>query len=124
MGMLQLLKEKNCKLDLYCHWQGSSQFEPLTVRIQNILRQYPDGGQILKELLQNAGTIGAPILSIYTVDDARAKSVKFLYNHNSYGSESLFSGTMNKFQGPALYAYNSAIFEEKASMVNLNAQAS
>jgi hypothetical protein len=86
------------------------------VRIQNILRQYPDGGQILKELLQNAGTFESCLLLTLESDDARAKTVKFMYNHNSYGSESLFSGSMQKFQGPALYAYNSATFEEKVNL--------
>ena len=52
----------------------------------------------LQELIQNA-------------DDAGATEVKFLYDHNSYGSDSLVSPQLSKFQGPALYTFNNAKFK-------------
>ena len=46
-------------------FEQTGQYEPLTTRIKNILREYKDGIGIFKELIQNA-------------DDARATTVKFL----------------------------------------------
>ena len=43
------------------------QSEPLTRRLQNILRDYSDGLAILKELIQNA-------------DDAGVTEIRFLYD--------------------------------------------
>ncbi|KAG8452898.1 hypothetical protein GDO86_004628 [Hymenochirus boettgeri] len=63
----------------------------------DILRRYPEGGQILKELIQNA-------------EDAGATEVKFLFDDTRYGTESLWSKEMALHQGPALYAYNNAVF--------------
>lgn len=80
--------------------ESFSQFEPLTVRITNILRQYPDGSQILKEILQNA-------------DDARARHVKFIFDKRKFAGKTTFSEGLGLFQGPSLFAYNSATFEEK-----------
>ncbi|CAB4042302.1 sacsin isoform X1, partial [Paramuricea clavata] len=71
---------------------------PLTDQIVNILGRYPDGGQILKELIQNA-------------DDAGAKEVKFLYDGRSFGKKYLATEHLQKYQGPALYTFNDAIFK-------------
>ena len=71
---------------------------PLTDHIVNILGRYPDGGQILKELIQNA-------------DDAGAREVKFLYDGRSFDTKHLTTKHLEKFQGPALYAFNNAIFK-------------
>uniref|UniRef100_A0A8C4S8P2 Sacsin molecular chaperone n=1 Tax=Erpetoichthys calabaricus TaxID=27687 RepID=A0A8C4S8P2_ERPCA len=70
---------------------------PLVEFLKDILRRYPEGGQILKELIQNA-------------EDAGATEVKFMYDEREYGRESLWSADMEQYQGPALYAYNNAIF--------------
>ncbi|XP_048582130.1 sacsin-like [Nematostella vectensis] len=70
----------------------------LIQQIKKILDQYPDDGQILKELIQNA-------------EDAEAREVKVLYDEHSYGTHSLFKPELAKFQGPALYAYNNARFK-------------
>ncbi|XP_069058346.1 sacsin isoform X1 [Pleurodeles waltl] len=70
---------------------------PLVDFLKDILRRYPEGGQILKELIQNA-------------EDAGATEVKFLYDETQYGTESLWSADMVPYQGPALYVYNNAIF--------------
>lgn len=68
--------------------------------LQDILRRYPEGGQILKELIQNA-------------DDAKATDVVFIHDERSYGTESLCTDQLGEYQGPALYAYNNAAFHEE-----------
>jgi len=74
---------------------------PLTHILKSILERYPDGGQILKEIIQNA-------------DDAEATKVSFLLDSrpNFYGKNSLYEPSLAKFQGPALYAQNNALFKE------------
>ncbi|XP_078401544.1 sacsin isoform X1 [Cetorhinus maximus] len=70
---------------------------PLVDFLKDILRRYPEGGQILKELIQNA-------------EDAGATEVKFLYDETEYGTNSLWSEMLKEYQGPALYSYNNAVF--------------
>eukprot|EP00117_Sycon_ciliatum_P011691 scpid75141/ scgid13065/ Sacsin; DnaJ homolog subfamily C member 29 len=67
--------------------------------IKKILNDYPDGGQILKELLQNA-------------NDAGATRVQFLLNCKQYsaGAGGLIHANMASLQGPALYEYNDGVF--------------
>ncbi|XP_034549608.1 sacsin isoform X2 [Notolabrus celidotus] len=72
---------------------------PFIDYLKDILRRYPDGGQILKELIQNA-------------DDAKATEVVFIHDERSYGTESLWTDGLQEYQGPALYAYNNAAFSE------------
>ncbi|XP_066482921.1 sacsin-like [Tiliqua scincoides] len=72
---------------------------PVLKYLQGILRKYPDGGQILKELIQNA-------------DDAGAREVILLYDQRGFGTQSLFSEGLASTQGPALLAYNDAQFSE------------
>uniref|UniRef100_A0A8C5QND2 HEPN domain-containing protein n=1 Tax=Leptobrachium leishanense TaxID=445787 RepID=A0A8C5QND2_9ANUR len=72
---------------------------PFLIQLQNILRKYPDGGQILKELLQNA-------------DDAKASEVIFIYDEKQYGTETLYSKSLQSIQGPALLAYNNEMFTD------------
>ncbi|KAF7656482.1 hypothetical protein LDENG_00040540 [Lucifuga dentata] len=72
---------------------------PFIDYLKDILRRYPDGGQILKELIQNA-------------DDAQATKVVFIHDERSYGTESLCTDGLGKYQGPALYACNNAAFTD------------
>ncbi|XP_022079700.1 sacsin-like [Acanthaster planci] len=73
---------------------------PLHIYIKRVLDKYPEGGQILKELVQNA-------------DDAEAKNVIFLYDKSRHPDCQLWSDTLRDFQGPALYAYNDATFQKE-----------
>ncbi|XP_047671184.1 sacsin-like [Tachysurus fulvidraco] len=73
---------------------------PFIDYLKEILRRYPDGGQILKELIQNA-------------DDARASKTIFIHDKRRYGTESVWSQELGTYQGPALYAFNDADFTEK-----------
>ena len=56
----------------------------------------------LQEIIQNA-------------DDAGATKVSFLLDSrpNFFGKNSLYEPSLAKFQGPALYAQNNALFEEE-----------
>nr|XP_006822247.1 PREDICTED: sacsin-like [Saccoglossus kowalevskii] len=73
---------------------------PLYLYLKRILDKYPEGGQILKEIIQNA-------------DDAGATEVKFLYDNTEYPTDGLWSDKLKEFHGPALYAYNNAVFKDK-----------
>lgn len=54
----------------------------------------------LQELIQNA-------------DDAGASEVKFMLDRNSYPKKGLLSPGLVDFQGPALYAWNNAMFSDE-----------
>ncbi|XP_016343010.1 sacsin-like, partial [Sinocyclocheilus anshuiensis] len=73
---------------------------PFIDYLKEILRRYPDGGQILKELIQNA-------------DDAGASTVVFIHDERHYETHSLWTEELRKYQGPALYAFNDAAFTEE-----------
>src|SRR3954454_17890659 len=85
--------------------------EPYTSRLRKILDEYPDGSQVLREILQNS-------------DDARSTEQIFILDHNTYPSNSLFEPyeednykrtnlKLDRYQGPALLAKNNTIFEER-----------
>ncbi|XP_022809377.1 sacsin-like [Stylophora pistillata] len=69
----------------------------LIQQLRKILDQYPDDGQILKELIQNA-------------EDACASRVKFLHDKHCHSVSKLYHQGLAQFQGAALYAYNDAQF--------------
>ena len=71
----------------------------LTVRIREILRNYPEGTSIVKELVQNA-------------DDAGAQEFKLCLDERAHASRALVAEQMAGFQGLSLLAYNSAQFQE------------
>ncbi|XP_053402672.1 sacsin-like [Mercenaria mercenaria] len=74
---------------------------PLIKQLKGILSEYPDGGQILKELIQNA-------------EDAEAREVKIVYDRRKINEQT--SGNNLKytkfFRGPALCIYNDAVFSD------------
>src|SRR3954462_12205982 len=74
--------------------------EPYTRRLYNILKEYPDGSQVLREILQNS-------------DDAKSSEQIFILDHNTYPSSSLFNSKLDRYQGPALLAKNNTIFDER-----------
>lgn len=71
----------------------------LTVRIREILRNYPEGTSILKELVQNA-------------DDAGAREVRLCLDLRRHGTDGLPSPALAQFQGPALLVYNDGVFTD------------
>ncbi|CAG8502476.1 16930_t:CDS:2, partial [Cetraspora pellucida] len=72
--------------------------ERYTTRIKNILTEYPDGSQILREILQNS-------------DDAKSTVQTFILDHNTYPTEKLCDPRLDRYQGPALLAINNSIFQ-------------
>jgi hypothetical protein len=81
--------------------------EPYTRRLRKILEDYPDGSQILREILQNS-------------DDAKSTEQIFILDHNTYSSNRLFKPHLNnrqkrldRYQGPALLAKNNSLFEDR-----------
>ena len=84
----------------YFEGVGFGQREPLTQRIQNILREYPFDITVLKELLQNA-------------DDAKAAKMYVILDRRQHGTESLPSDNWKDLQGPALLVWNDSVFTEK-----------
>lgn len=72
----------------------------LTRRIREVLLNYPEGTTVLKELIQNA-------------DDAGATKVCLCLDRRNHGTESLLSDKLGQWQGPALLAYNDAVFSEE-----------
>ncbi|XP_060572031.1 sacsin-like [Ruditapes philippinarum] len=74
---------------------------PLIKQLKGILSEYPDGGQILKELIQNA-------------EDAEATEINILYDARQINHTSATNENYNRFfRGPALCVANNAIFTEK-----------
>ncbi|XP_068639684.1 uncharacterized protein [Aristolochia californica] len=71
----------------------------LTRRIREVLVNYPEGTTVLKELIQNA-------------DDAGATKVCLCLDRRTHGHSSLLSVKLAECQGPALLAYNNAVFTE------------
>jgi len=81
-------------------WSSASDFGQkidLTVRIREILRNYPEGLSILKELLQNA-------------DDAGARTVRFVTVESQTFSSSPDDALSAATKGPSLLAFNDAKF--------------
>lgn len=72
----------------------------LTASIRNILRNYPEGTAVLKELVQNA-------------DDAGARVVSFCLDCRHHGEESVAAPSLKQFQGVSLMVYNDAVFTEE-----------
>ncbi|XP_063431924.1 sacsin-like [Mytilus trossulus] len=75
---------------------------PLINQLKKILDEYPDDGQILKEIIQNA-------------EDAEASLMKVLYDDRKINQD--ISSTKKQrfkkyFKGPALCIYNNATFTE------------
>src|SRR3954451_15177479 len=92
--------------------------EPYTHRLRKILEEYPDGSQVLREILQNS-------------DDAKSTEQVFILDHNTYPCDKLLDPhsvnyqranlTLNRYQGPALLAKNNTIFgkEDFLSLLKL-----
>ena len=80
-------------------FKEAGQYEPLTTRLRSILQEYKEGVAIFKEIIQNA-------------DDARATKVHFVIDWRENPRERLLTDELAKCQGPALWAYNDALFSD------------
>ncbi|KAH7383481.1 hypothetical protein BKA64DRAFT_682440 [Cadophora sp. MPI-SDFR-AT-0126] len=79
---------------------SNAQKQRLTTALKNICRDYPAGGTVIRELLQNA-------------DDAGATEVRFVLDERTHPTESLISSSLAQYQGTALLSYNNAVFSDK-----------
>lgn len=77
--------------------RNNAQHQPLTTVLRNIIREYPAGGGVLRELCQNA-------------DDAEATEVEFVLDTNTYETKYLLHPGLAEYQGPALLAFNNKTF--------------
>ena len=83
-------------------FEDTGQYEPLTTRLKNILRDYKDGLTIVKELIQNA-------------DDAEATEVNICFDARTHSKETdmLFFPGMADSHGPALVIHNNSVFSDE-----------
>lgn len=77
--------------------EAFGQSESLTTRLKHIIDAYADGPGILLELLQNA-------------DDAGAHELALMLDCDTHPTDSVLSPRMACWQGPALLAFNDAVF--------------
>ena len=75
------------------------QREPLTRRIRTLLKDYPDGLSIPKELLQNA-------------DDAQATEACLMLDLRTHTTKQLINNKLAQFQGPALVFWDNKPFQD------------
>ena len=83
------------------HWEVApfGPHETLILRIQNILRDYPQDATILKELLQNA-------------DDAKATKMYIILDKRTHAKQKVPFINAVDLQGPALLVWNDSGFTE------------
>src|SRR5204862_915559 len=90
----------------------------ITTALKNICRDYPPGGGILRELLQNADDAGATEV---VSGSSLARGLrgyhanthqKYVLDKKMYAKEELLDKDLAKYQGPAVLAFNNAIFTE------------
>ena len=91
-----LSKEMDVTEDTF---SDARQYEPLTVRLKNILKDYKDGVTIVKELIQNA-------------DDAEATEINICFDSRNHivDQRRLFFPGMSESHGPALIVHNNSTF--------------
>jgi 2Fe-2S type ferredoxin len=75
------------------------QREPLTVRLRNLIHDYPEGVGIVKELIQNA-------------DDAGAKRIHITFDWRQHACNHLPAPTMRELMGAAMVVYNDSVFSD------------
>ena len=99
LGLTPLTEHLNIAEDTF---EDAGQYETLTQRLKNILREYDGGLTIVKELIQNA-------------DDAEATEINICYDartHSIPPARLLYPG-MAECHGPALVVHNDASFTDE-----------
>ena len=81
-------------------WVDFGQVERLTVRLKELIRNYPRGIGIIKEFIQNA-------------DDAGAKSLSILLDFRVHPANHLQDERMQALMGPALLIANESVFSPR-----------
>ena len=81
-------------------WGDFGQQERLTVRLKELIRNYPRGVGIIKEFIQNA-------------DDAGAKSLAVLLDMRKHPATHIRDSRMARLVGPALLIANESVFSPR-----------
>ncbi|MBD2538656.1 DUF3883 domain-containing protein [Coleofasciculus sp. FACHB-SPT36] len=76
------------------------QSERLTTRLKNLIRDYPEGVGIIKELIQNA-------------DDAGATRVEIIFDWRTHSFEQLPDPRMEALMGASMLVYNDSKFTDE-----------
>ena len=99
LGITPLSEELDVSEDTF---EDAGQYEPLVIRLKNILRDYKDGLTIVKELIQNA-------------DDAEATEVNICFDARTHTTDKakLFFPDMCESHGPALVIQNNTTFSDE-----------
>jgi 2Fe-2S type ferredoxin len=89
-------------MSLPIHSTGTACFqrEPLTVRLRNLIHDYPEGVGIVKELIQNA-------------DDAGAKRIQITFDWRQHPTSGLPDPRMEALMGAAMVVYNDSTFSDE-----------
>ncbi len=89
-------------MSLPIHSTGTACFqrEPLTVRLRNLIHDYPEGVGIVKELIQNA-------------DDAGAKRIHITFDWRQHPTSGLPDSRMEALMGAAMVVYNDSTFSDE-----------
>lgn len=100
------------------------QHQPLTTSLRKICRDYPAGAGIFNELLQNADDAGAStVVSViwWTSITYANQAQRFVLDTTFHPDSPVLVDGLSEYQGPALLAYNNAVFSEKdfASLTSL-----
>lgn len=102
--------------------RNNAQHQPLTTVLRNIIREYPAGGGVLRELCQKYRLPFPPeqisrLLMIdvprISADDSGATMIEFVLDTSTYPTEPLLHAGLAEYQGPALFAYNNRTFSER-----------
>ena len=98
-GVEPLSKKVAPSQKLRIAYKQAGPHESITRRIRGIVEDYSGDIDIFKELIQNA-------------DDAKATQVKFVIDWRQHAKDHLLSEELGCWQGPALLAYNNAVFSD------------
>eukprot|EP00438_Fugacium_kawagutii_P021886 Skav219751 [mRNA] locus=scaffold569:209972:210691:- [translate_table: standard] len=92
-------------------WKEFAQKEDLTVRLSNILQDYAFGPGVFRELLQNADDAGASRFALYA--DAVYHSGYCQDSIDENHPTGLLDPRLASWQGPAVMAFNDAVFSDQ-----------
>lgn len=94
-------------------WKEFAQKEDLTVRLSNILQDYAFGPGVFRELLQNADDAGASRFALYA-DAVCHRGYQMNQDSIDQNQETgLLDPRLASWQGPAVMAFNDALFSEQ-----------
>lgn len=78
--------------------RNNAQYQPLTIVLRSIIRDYQAGGGILLELCQNA-------------DDAGASEIVFVLDDREHPKKDILHDGLAQYQGVSLLAFNNKPFK-------------